>query len=803
MITRMTVLRGGRSSNDGSEVRPAPAGPRGDLGPSRRVPLPAAVVLGSVTCLVLAWGVSPEEVGRYALYLVLVVVLPGCAVWRACGPNLLYMSHELALGAAVGIALETAARLTASVLGLPPNSAVIATTALTVLLVIIPSTRARIRRPWSRLPRQAAWAQTAVLLLASIWFAYAYFREQPVTWSGRGGPENDLLFALGLAGEATHRWPMEFPWVSGEPLRYHWFFAEHLAMATQISGVDLPTILLRLDILPAVMVIAVGTGALATRMAGHPAVAAPAAALLLVVQDFSPMAVHELVQDGRAAVTGVPYDVSLWWSASGLYAALVFGPLFLLVIEVVRKQARLGHWVLLVLLLVVGVGAKASVLPVVIAAVSLVVAVEVMRSRRLHEPGFALLLASVLIFSVALVFVYGAEPQGLEVFPFGHVMTTPLGVWVLSTGAVAPTALVAVFVMLLVVLSTVPPFLPLVLLARRSGLTRDPALVACLGALALGLAALVLLYHPGQSNLYFLRTALPALAAGSAWVLHEVLPSFGAARRTHLRFVAAAFLAGLSSMMALGLWDWSDPSDGPSALRLARASAPWVGAGLMAVLVAVVLSRLVGARQQDHKTLFLVLVALFICGAGAVRVPTQVVGWVTSHPPGAVEPAANPLQHISPESVAAAQWIRDHSEPRDEVVTNVFCMTGSSEDQRACDNRTFWVAAYTERRTVLSGWGYTARTNTLATENGYTNSWQYPFWDQPRLDRLRTFLADPTVYTAKELSGQGVRYVLAVPGHDRVSPRMGEVVAEVHREGDVRVYRLPAEVGQPLPSPSP
>ena len=114
MITRMTVLRGGRSSNDGSEVRPAPAGPRGDLGPSRRVPLPAAVVLGSVTCLVLAWGVSPEEVGRYALYLVLVVVLPGCAVWRACGPNLLYMSHELALGAAVGIALETAARLTAS-----------------------------------------------------------------------------------------------------------------------------------------------------------------------------------------------------------------------------------------------------------------------------------------------------------------------------------------------------------------------------------------------------------------------------------------------------------------------------------------------------------------------------------------------------------------------------------------------------------------------------------------------------------------------------------------------------------------
>lgn len=248
-------------------------------------------------------------------------------------------------------------------------------------------------------------------------------------------------------------------------------------------------------------------------------------------------------------------------------------------------------------------------------------------------------------------------------------------------------------------------------------------------------------------------------------------------------------------MSVVSIRDWTDFSASQSAQsRLAQVAAAWVALGILGAVVGVV-----GGwrrKRQGHRRVARmavgVLAIAFVAGCGAVRVPGQAVAWVAGHRVGWVDASANPVQRVDADGVRAAQWIRDHSDVDDVVVTNVLCSNGSTREVDVCDNQTFWVTAYAERRTVVSGWGYTATSNGLASEAGLANSWQLPFWDQPRLDAVRDFLSRPTTSGARQLAERGACWVLAVPGHDEVSPFLPEVAAPAFRAGDVVVYRLPS-----------
>ncbi len=753
--------------------------------------LPAAVLATLAVTLLVAWGVGVADVGRYAAYLVVVVVLPGWVLWRVAGPALAHGAEELAVGAGVGYALETLARILASLLHVPPLVGVLAPPLLALGALLHPPLRARARRPWVAQPAAVSWAYAGVLGVGLVWFGYAYFARQPLAWSGAGGPENDLLFALGLAGEVTHRWPLEFPWVGGEPLLYHWFFAEHLASATELTGIPLPTLLLRLDLVPALVVVAVATGALAVRMSARAWSGPLAAGLLLVVQDAAPIPWRRLLAEPVADLTGAPFDVTFWWSTSGAYAAVVFAPLALLLVDAVRGRVARPTWLLLGLLLAVSAGAKASILPVVLVASGSVVLLTLWRERRWHRPALVLTGGTVVVFAVAWFVVYGGQPQGLQVIPLKHVLTTTIGSLVLGEGVPGRSVLVMVAALVLCVLATVVPFAGLALLAARSSLRRDPVVQACCGAAVLGLAAMVLLYHQGQSNLYFLRTALPLLTAAAAWAIGETASLVGS-RSAILRWFVAPLCAGAALMVALVHHDWTRfRADESSAERLAQVGASFVLCAV-GVGVAVAVARRSAPRGRRAAAAGALAGVAFLAGLGAVRVPVQTLGWAATRPLGWEARAANPMQRIDHDQVLAAQWIRDHSEADDLVVTNVFCSNGATTRVRTCDNRTFWVAAYTERRTVLSGWGYTPTANAGAARAGYTNGWQFPYWDQARLTGLRTFLAAPTEARARDLRADGARYVLVVPGFDAASPDLARWATPVHRNGAVMVYRLDA-----------
>ncbi|WP_091784569.1 hypothetical protein [Pedococcus dokdonensis] len=736
--------------------------------------------------LLAAWGVRPMELARYAAYWVGVVALPGVLVWRVLGPRLRYGVEDLAVGASLGYAAEVVGRIAFTAAGLPPVAGALAPSALSVLALAVPSIRRRAARPWVALPAAVSWGYAAIALVTSVWFAFGYFARQPVSWTGRGGPENDLLFALALAGEATHRWPLEFPWVQGEPLLYHWFFAEHLASATQLTGVPLPTLVLRLDLLPAMALVLLGTGALATRLARRSWVGPLAGGLLLVVQDASALPWSKLLAQPTADLMGVPYDVSFWWSTSGAFAAVVFTPLAVLLVDVVRGAARRRTWWLLVPLLGVGAGAKASVLPVVLAGTAWVVLSQWWVTRRLNRPALTALVAAGVVFAASWATIYGGQSQSLVLGPFRYVLTTALGSLLLGDTVPGRSALVLVLALIACLATLLVPVAGLGLLLSDRRARTDPAAQLALGGLILGVAGVVLLYHQGQSNLYFLRTALPLLTAAAAWGVSTRVASGVPVKA--LRPAAVAFAAGLVVMAVLALRDWAVFGPGQGALsRFGQVLIPWAVLAVLALAAAAYLR-----RSPGRRAVLGLLLVLFLAGAGAVRVPGQAVGWVASHPVGWVDQQANPSQQIDADGVRAARWIASHSGPDDVVVTNALCSNGSSAEVGVCVNRTFWVAAYTERRTVVSGWGYTATANRLATETGAVNNWEVPFWDRARWDAVRSFLADPSTTGADQLAQRGVHWVLAVPGYDPVGDRMGDVADPVFRAGGATVYRLRA-----------
>jgi hypothetical protein len=127
-------------------------------------------------------------------------------------------------------------------------------------------------------------------------------------------------------------------------------------------------------------------------------------------------------------------------------------------------------------------------------------------------------------------------------------------------------------------------------------------------------------------------------------------------------------------------------------------------------------------------------------------------------------------------------------------MTNVHCLNGEawSEKRRFCNNLTFWVSAYTERRTLVSGWGYTP---TNAAMNAERNRRRYPndlpFWDLDLLRRNDNFLRQPTAAEADALRREyGVRWAFADSRHGEPSPKLGTVLRKRFESGPITVYEF-------------
>ena len=762
-------------------VTPAEAAARLPLW-QRWLPFTAAATV--VTLVLLAARTPAWDLARFAAYAIWAVVLPGTLLYRALRRRPHTFVEDVAMGAAVGLTLELAAWAVFSALD---RRAWVGLWPLAVLgpFAAVP----RLRRHWrargnAPTPLGWSWAVAGVVTIFMTYLSSVFLQANPILPTGEETRHHiDLPFLLSLAGEMTHRFPPNLPQVAREPLHYHWFAYAHMAMTAMIGHLDLPVVTLRLAV-PALSILAIVLSAVVGwRISGQPAVGVVTAVLFWVIGE-----VH--------FANPVPYTFGpqvilvVWYSMSLVYSWVLLLALIAVLADVLRttggdaaeRSAAVqdrsgalptigpGAYVLTLLLALGSSGAKASSLPVVLAALAFTGVALLVGQRRLPRPviAAAAIVAIAEVFAIAALFRFNAYTLKIGVLselarywtqpplpraPWQHGLVV-LGVW-------------AAF--LINMQSRVAGIVPLLWLRRARLMPVEWFLLG--GALA-G-PALHLCFASANAR-YFSRAGFTFGVILSAWGYGLVCDRAKLSRRASVAIGVGAAAFALALVAAQLLFAGPEVR-GPDPSRRILPILQWSAILVMAGVAGALVWRASRPRWPALR------------GRGAVVALTAVL---VAGAPGLVMDAHQSPGYsmVLPRSrVEAARWVRDHSGPDDVLATNVHCLQGTGP---TCDPRSFWLSAYAERSVLVEGWGFAPR---IA---GVRADVRHPFWDQPLL-RLNdeTFTA-PTPANLGELRQRyGVRWLVVDRTVAPESERLAELAARRFDNGRMAVYELRPDPG--------
>ncbi|MDF5751412.1 hypothetical protein [Spongiactinospora sp. TRM90649] len=722
------------------------------------------VALAVVTVATLtAHGTQGADIAAFFGYLALGVVLPGTLIWRVCLAGRHSLPVELAAGTAAGYALEIGAYAAARAAG-QPRWFLVAPALVVVACAAVPALRrrcARTRR--EHVPIAAAWTLAGLVATLVVWAAPAFYRAHGLSWPSNAAPYVDMPFHLSLVGELRHHMPPTVPEVAGEPLAYHWFFYADVAATTWATGIEAQTVLYRLAILPIAAAFTVLIAGLGRMAAGSWWAGAAAVALsyLAATPDLfgwreSPLPSGSLV------------GTLTWLSPTQTFGSAIFAALVLAVAMALRRPGVPGLLLILALLVAVS-GAKATYVPLIGAGL---VALLLHRRDRLVL-GLLAMVAAVLAFAQFVLF--GGASQGMSVRPGA------LAAWLVAThpapGDDPGTLTAAVSGALALGWATV--FAGGVVLLRRRPYLRCPRrrralLLICLGAGTSSAGAALLLGHPGLSQLYFLRGGWPYLAIVAAAGLRIAMGRVPRAVRPAL---VALCLAGGA---AFGI-----------DARSAAGTALTVESALVPVCVlagAVAVGALVLHRATGGVAVVLLLVAGLCSAPGADGLVRSYSGAPQTIPEVPEVPAGG---------MEAARWLRANTRPDEVLATNVHCR---GVRVRYCDNRHFWVSAYTERRLLVEGWGYTPTNLGRVVDYLADHYTHFIFWDQARLDDNDAIFRSPSRAAARRLLAvHRVRWLLVDERDPLLRGAVARFAALRYRAGDCAVYEIVPWIANPDP----
>ncbi len=732
--------------------------------------LPALAVFAAFTAIMVGTGTELGDIARYLAYAAWAVVLPGTLIYRALRATSLGLVEDLAMGAALGLVLELAAFVLASVtdlrgvLWLWPAPIVLAFLAVPAL-----------RRHW--LPRPAAqqtplsfsWVVASVSVFLMTYLAFAFLKpNQPVPVSGTQRYFIDELFYLSLIGEAKHHLPLQVPSVAGQSLDYHWFAYAHMAGASTISGVEAPVVLFRLA-LPALVVLGVTLLAVVGwRVCGRPLAGAIATALTFAIGE---VAVGSMALGPLGGVTAY----MIWGSPSLIYGAIFTFPIIALAVD--RFEPREGSigrgaWVLLALFAIASTGAKATVLPVALCAVGLVCLVQLVRRRFTRGPWMVAvtLLGAQLL---AMLVLYRFKSNGLYLHPLANVDLF------LARAVDRPwwkELMVFAFVVAGYGLFMFTRAAGILVFARVGRREWGAAQWFLLGGFIAGAAATLLLWHPSYAQGHFVRTgfAFGAILSAHGAVLLLERHRFPMRWFWGLTALALASVAVISELM----WRYGGARTAPGPkemLPIYRMAFAVFAAGAAVAVVLWLLWRKGLAPKGGPAVALLV----FVLCAGAAGLPSD----------ARLLPNAGPIDYhvaVSPDQAKAARWLREHSDPDDLLATNVHC---AKPAPAKCASLSFWLSGFAERRVLLESWAYTARANADAAEQKVTQT-EVGFWDAALLERNDEAIYRPTEQTRRWLAEQGVRWLVVDRAYGRESPALPGLAQLRFQAGDVAVYEL-------------
>ncbi|GAA3298063.1 hypothetical protein Dvina_52585 [Dactylosporangium vinaceum] len=762
------------AERDGSDTRPQRAGGRLRVRWSSGW-WPAGLVFAATGAVLHTYGVSVVTYLAFALYVGLAVTMPGMLLWRLIHRGSRGLGEDLAVGTAVGYGLEVLAYVPARAAGFPLASLTVPAGVIAAF-VAIKKLRRSYWRCAERAPMAHSWTLAGTALVLLFW-STVYYRHHGFGWPSYGKPDIDLTFHLALVGELKHHMGLVTPWVVSEPIYYHWFAYADMAAASWATGIEPYVLVTRLSMLPVMFALVVAVAAVGRRVGGSwPAGALTALATFFALSPDPYGWVQDLFYRDygfNATDDGSNLRLTLWTSPTQTFGALLFVPLMLILLDLLREHGGDRRRRIALLLLPAAVmGAKASFLPTLLCGLLLVVAAHFALHRRLHRVAAAALAVVLGWLVFAQLVLFGGKSQGLGLGPLDAMRRNPAGV---TTHYTEDPRLYRLLVLLaLTVLGW------LAIWGGAFGLRRrllEPDALLLLGLGLAGFATLVLFGHSGgQAEGFFLQGARPYLAALAVWGIVRVFE-----RPSGL----LAFGAGLATVFVLRLATGGDvPLIGPSRGAVAVTVAlvwPW------AVPAAVALGGLLIARRRP---VFFGLVAVFLLGCTAPTAVRQVVYAAEDGRDNGWSERADLWPIVTQGTLEAGRWLRDHSSPNDLVATNMHCAYEGRRGHSPCDRRHFGIAAYSERRVLVESWAYTAAAHEQEAVQGVPQEHTAYWLPQVLADNDNAF-SNPSAASIGVLRDRyRVRWLFTEDDIMPPSPELSRYATLMYRSGACAVYRI-------------
>ena len=750
--------------------------------------IPAFVALAVTAATLHYYDVRWSEIARYGLYEVGCVLLPGLLIWRALRGRSGYLAFDAAAGVALGLAIELPLYLLFRQFEIP--YAIVAWPIATVLtFAAVP----RLRRHWRGGDRRLALGASCSIALAFL-LIIAHTAASNFKYYGIRGPAAryqylDLVFQVGLVGEFKHSVPLNTPWVAGVPLKYHWFVYVHGAATSWITGIEPLVLVLRLLPLAMIAAFLLLMIAIAHRLTGRWWVGNLALLLMVIGQSVSPFAwVGAPTYNGR-------FIDHVLVSPTQTLAAVLFAAAIYVFIDLLRddrldRGARIRSWVVFAALTGGASGAKATFLPMFVCGLVLAVVLRLVARQR---PGPALPALGITLawLAFAQFVVFGGGSQGTHVQPLQTVKWTQLGMAMLGKPVRDNPWNDMVVLTLLAVLGVAFAWVGLVGLLRRPW-RGDPVIHVLFGTAVAGFGAAYVLAHPGQSQIYFARSASPYLSLLSAIGFSALVPAGRWSLRENAGRRVAALIAAavaLGALTVVGV-QATTPKTKPKlhTYALADAVTPYLKVLGLLLVIAVVIALVGRALRLGRSAVGAAILAAVL--AAPVMSGTWVFHYMADELTG-----AGPIRNVTvikptvPRGgLTAARWLRDHSDPGDLVATNSHCPVVFTRTN--CDSRDFWVAAYAERQVLVEGWSYTEPA--LSSGGLFDGILAYSkFWDPALLAENDAIFRSPTAASVADFARtHRVRWLVAV-NNKNLSPDLDRYATLRYRSGDVRVYELP------------
>jgi hypothetical protein len=715
--------------------------------------LPVVTATAITVAALLATHTAITDVARYAGYWAWSIVLPGTLVYRALRRKAHSLVDDLAMGAALGLALEIAALAMLSLTGLRvlipfwPVLAILPTFA-------IPAARRRVLATGGVRPSLAwSWGVVAVYLFLFGYLAAAFLVPVNVHPATDQAYHIDLVYFLSIIGESKHHFPLQTPWIAGGPLSYHWFSYAHMGMGSLISGVDAPTVLFRLGLPPLFALAVVLMSVVGWRVSGRPWVGVGAAALTFVVGEVS-------LGSQAGGRLGGEVAYTLWSSPSVVYSYSIGLAIIVLMVDQFRRDTdtylKAGQLVLLTLFVLAAPGAKSTVVPVTLCAVGIVCLVQLLTRSFTVFPWLAagLLLVAQLL---AMAVLYRFQAFGLALVPLRTIKD------ILSLDPNWPAWRVAVAYVVGVVgfliywgarLAGVPA--ALWLRRRDGGLTEWFLFGGVLG----GFVAALVLTHPSHSQLFILRSGV---------LFGTILSAMGVAAladrlRIPPRTVAALVVGAAATVLAV--WRALDLkyAVGTAFFRV-FCLALALGAAVLIILAA---GLLVGRRHPHWRTRTQFGALLVVLTGGLMSLPSDAYWY----------PNMRDFFHqrVSATQQEAAAWIRANTSADELLATNEHCV---APPPYKCLSLSYWLSGWSERRVLLESWGY-----------GPENRPYSPYPDSRFQATNDGVFANPTEAGVRWMRDQGVRTLVVDRRFGTESPALGTFAQLRWQQDYMVVYML-------------